>query len=98
MLKAVDAVDRSSLGFTSIDSTCAVRLETRQRAGYDVMLHIGGQTSRTIAFRKTLEGCKWIHEQETYSSPKTYTTVDGTFHEQIVVTYGTEAVSGHSPD
>jgi len=98
MLKAIDAVDRSSLGFTSIDRTSTVRLENRPRAGYDAMLHINGHTSRTIAFRKTPEGYKWIHEQETYSGPRTYTTVDGTFHEQIVVTYGTEAVSGHAPN
>lgn len=98
MLKAIDAVDRSSLGFTSIDRTSTVRLESRPRAGYDAMLHIGGQTSRTIAFRKTPEGYRWIHEQESYFGPKTYTTVDGTFHEQIVVTYGTETVSGYAPN
>jgi hypothetical protein len=98
MLKAIDAVDRSSLGFTPIDRTSTVRLESRPRAGYDAMLHIHGKTSRTIAFRKTPEGYKWIHEQEIYSGPKTYTTVDGTFHERIVVTYGTEAVSGNAPN
>lgn len=55
-----------------------------------------GRPYATIAFRKTPEGYKWIHEQEAYTGPKTYTNVDGTFHEQIVVTYGTEAVSGHA--
>lgn len=98
LLKAIDAVDRSSLGFTSIDPTSTFRLENRPRAGYDAMLHIYGHTSRTIAFRKTSEGYKWIHEQEIYSGPRTYTTVDGTFHEQIIVTYGTEAVSDHAPN
>lgn len=98
MRKAIEAVDRDSLGFTAIDPTSTVRLESHPRAGYDAMLHIYGQTSRTIAFRRTPEGYKWIHEQETYSGPKTYTTVDGTFHEQIVVSYGTEAVSGHTPN
>jgi hypothetical protein len=98
LLKAIDAVDRSSLGFTSIDPTSTFRLENRPRAGYDAMLHIYGHTSRAIAFRKTSEGYKWIHEQEIYSGPRTYTTVDGTFHEQIIVTYGTEAVSGHAPN
>ena len=98
MLKAIEAVDRASLGFTAIDHAAKVRLESRPRAGYDAMLHIGGQTSRTIAFRKVPEGYKWIHEQEIHTGPKTYTTVDGTFHEQIVVTYGVEPVSGHAPN
>ena len=97
MLKAIEAVDRASLGFTPIDRASTVRLEDRPRAGYDAMLHIDGQTSRTIAFRKTAEGYKWIHEQEIYTGPKTYTDVDGTFHERIVVTYGIESVSGHAP-
>ena len=98
MLRAIEAVDRESLGFTPIDRTSPVRLEDRPRAGYDAMLHLYGRTSRTIAFRKTPEGFKWIHEQEIFSGPKTYTTVDGTFHEQIVLTYGTEPVSGHAPN
>jgi hypothetical protein len=98
MLKAIEAVDRSSLGFTPIDRTSTVRLESRPRAGYDAMLHIEGQTSRTIAFRKIPDGYKWIHEQEIYRGPKTYTTVDGTFNEQIVVTYATRPVSGHAPN
>jgi hypothetical protein len=98
MLKAIDSVDRHSLGFTQIDRASSVRLESRPRAGYDAMLHIDGPTSRTIAFRKTPDGYKWIHEQETYTGPKTYTNVDGTFHEQIIVTYGSEPVSGHAPN
>jgi hypothetical protein len=96
LLKAIEAVDRSSLGFTPIDRSSTVRLESRPRAGYDAMLHIDGKTSRTIAFRKTPDGYKWIHEQETYTGPKTYKNVDGTFHEQIVITYGIEPVSGHA--
>jgi hypothetical protein len=98
MLKAVEAVDRASLGFTPISRTSTVRLEDRPRAGYDAMLHIDGATSRTIAFRKAADGYRWIHEQEAYTGPKTYKTVDGTFPEQIVITYGIEPVSGHAPN
>lgn len=98
LLKAVEDVDRGSLGFTPIDRASSVRLESRPRAGYDAMLHIYGQTSRTIAFRKTADGYKWIHEQETYTGQKTYTSVDGTSHEHISVTYGIEPVSGHAPN
>jgi hypothetical protein len=84
MLKAVEAVDRASLGFTPISRTSTVRLEDRPRAGYDAMLHIDGATSRTIAFRKAADGYRWTHEQEAYTGPKTYKTVDGAFPEQIV--------------
>jgi hypothetical protein len=98
LLKAIDAVDRSSLGFTPVDRSSKVRLESRPQERYDVMLHIDGKTSRTIAFRKTANGYKWIEEQECYTGPKSYTNVDGTFREQIFVTYGTESVSGAAPN
>jgi len=54
-----------------------------------------GETSRTIAFRKTPTGWKWIHEQETFTGPNLYTNVDGVFHEEIVLTFGIEPTSGH---
>jgi hypothetical protein len=98
MIKAIDAVDRASLGFTPIDSKATVRLESRARSGYDAMLHIDGGTSRTIAFRKTADGYKWIHEQEIHTGPKSYTTLDGTFREQIVITYETERIAGRAPN
>src|SRR4051812_27869093 len=75
LLKAIDAVDRASLGFTPIDRSSIVRLESRPQAKYDAMLHIDGKTSRTIAFRRTPEGYKWIHEQEIHTGPRTYKTV-----------------------
>jgi hypothetical protein len=98
LLKAIEAVDRSSLGFTPIDRSFKVRLESRPLERYDVMLHIDGKTSRTIAFRKTANGYKWIEEQECYTGPKSYTNVDGTFREKIFVTYGIESVSGAAPN
>lgn len=96
MLKAIDAVDRASLGFTPIERSSTVRLESRPRRGYDAMLHIYGRTSRTIAFRRNGDKYRWIHEQEIHTGPKSYKTVDGTFREQIVVTSGTESVSGQA--
>lgn len=98
MLKAIEAVDRSSLGFTPIQPNATVSLESRPRAQYDAMLHIYGDTSRTIAFRKIGNEYKWISEQEAYTGPKTYETPDGTLREQIVITFGTESVSGHEPN
>jgi hypothetical protein len=95
LLDAVAAVDRASLGFTPIPPDAKVRWERRPRRDYDAMLHIYGRTSRTIAFRKTAEGFRWIGEQEIYTGPHTYDSVDGKYREQISVTYETEPVATH---
>jgi hypothetical protein len=98
MLAAIAAVDRSSLGFTPITANADILLETPVHSGphsaYDAMLHIYGVTSRTIAFRKIPDGYRWIAEQETYTGPRQYRTVDGDFSEQIVVDYQVEPLDG----
>ena len=94
MLEAIDAVDRESLGFTPIPADADVRLEIRGGAEYDAMLHVYSDTHRTIAFRKTPEGYRWIAEQEQHYGPKSYQTVDGEFQEHIVVEYQREPVNG----
>lgn len=93
---AIDRVDRKSLGFTPISPNARIRLEGKQRWGsdYDAMLHIYGETSRTIAFRRVGQGYEWIGEQEIHEGPKDYRTVDGTFKESISITYETQHVSG----
>ena len=96
LIKATTNFDRAIYGFTPVPTNSDVRLESRSRSGYDAMLHFNGETSRTIAFRKTQTGWKWIHEQETFTGPNLYTHVDGVFHEKIVLTYGIEPTSGHS--
>lgn len=58
------------------------------------MLHIASKTSRTIAFRKTHDGYRWIGGQEIFQGPKKYTTVDGTFYEEICLNYDIEPISG----
>src|SRR4051812_27387741 len=71
-LKAVGKVDRASLGFNPIDTNSVLRLETATGRAYDAMLHIygnGGESSRTIAFRKTPDGFRWIAEQEIHTGP-----------------------------
>lgn len=92
MLRAIAAVDRVPFGFTPIPTNAEVRLESRPRAGYDAMLHIYAGTSRTIAFRKDKDGYRWIGEQEIHRGPKTYTTPDGTFNEEIVISYERERI------
>jgi hypothetical protein len=93
---AIDRVDRERLGFTPIPPDAELRLEGKQvgRHDYDAMLHVEGNPSRTVAFRKAGSGYEWIGEQEILQGPKRYTTVDGTFNEQIAITYETSHVSG----
>jgi hypothetical protein len=95
LLKAASAFDRSQYGFSPLPTSGYVHLESRPRAGYDAMLHLSGKTSRTIAFRKKADGYSWIGEQEIFQGPKEYKTVDGTFKEQISLTYEIEKVSGY---
>jgi hypothetical protein len=93
LLDAVAAADRASLGFTPIPPDAKVTWERRPRRDYDAMLHIYGRTSRTVSFRKTAEGFRWTGEQEIYTGPHTYDSVDGNYREQISVTYKTDSVA-----
>ena len=95
LLKAAASFDREAYGFTPLPLKANVRLEARPTGRYDAMLHIHSRTSRTIAFRKTENGYRWIREQETFWGPKTYTTEDGTFSEELCLTYEIENVSGY---
>jgi hypothetical protein len=97
LLAAAAKIDRASLGFTPLPQSADVRLEIPpfwREAGYDAMLHIDAKTSRTIAFKKDEQGYHWIGEQEIHEGPNMYTTVDGTYHEQISITYELEHISG----
>lgn len=94
LLKAAANFDRASYSFSPLPTSGRVSLESKPRAGYDAMLHLGGKPYRTIAFRKNTSGCFWIGEQETFEGPKTYKSVDGTFHEQVTLTFEKEHVSG----
>lgn len=94
-ISALNAVDRASLGFTSIPAYARVEIErTVPPATYDVMLHIYAETSRTIAFKKQGDGYLWVGEQETHTGPNKYLSADGYFNEEITVTYDTVYLSG----
>jgi len=95
MIQAAESFDRAAYGFTPIPTNGLVYLESRATKNYDTMLHFYGETSRTIAFRKTASGYRWIAEQETFTGPNLYTNVDGVFHEEITLTYDIESVSGY---
>ena len=95
LLDALAAVDRGSLGFTPISPDAKITWERRPRRDYDQMLHIYGRTSRTISFRRTDSGFRWTGEQEIYTGPHTYESVDGKYREQITVTYEIEPVATH---
>lgn len=93
-IRAAASFDRVSHGFTPLPKTADVRVERSRGAKYDVMLHIYSKTSRNIAFRKINGGYRWIGEQERFQGPKQHTGADGTFYEDIVLTYEIESVSG----
>ena len=99
MLQAMAAVDRAALGFTPIPTNAMVHLDSRPRAGYDARLHIKADTLRTIAFRKTATGYKWIGEVEIHAGPRTYTMNGHTANEWIIITYETQSITGrgHPP-
>jgi hypothetical protein len=94
LLRAATTFDRAANGFSPLPTSGDVYFESRPRSGYDAMLHLGGKTSRTIAFRKNTSGYYWIGEQESFQGPQIYKDVDGTFHEEVVLTFETEKVSG----
>ena len=98
MLEAMDRVDRRAMGFTPIARDASIRLEQvgrwRRNRNYDVMLHIRGKTSRTVAFTRTESGYEWIGEQETFTGPREYETVDGRFQETITINYERVPISG----
>lgn len=91
---------REDYGFSPLptDEKTDIRIEKHSKGAYDVMLHIYGGTSRTIAFRRNETGYRWIHEQEVFQGPKTYDSPDGRLREQIVLTYETEPLSGATKD
>jgi len=95
LLIAAASFDRVSHGFTPIPQTANdVRFESRPTEHYDSMLHISARTARTIAFRKNGSGYVWTGEQEIFEGPRRFKTVDGTFNEQITLTYEIEHISG----
>lgn len=94
MYEAIRHIDRRSMGFTEIAPDAVLRVEWNARRGYDAMLHVDGRTSRTIAFRRAGDAYEWIGEQEIFSGPKTFKSVDGEFHETITITYETRPISG----
>ncbi len=95
LIKAAAQFERGRYGFTPLPTKAEVHWEAKPTKNYDTMLHIYSKTSRTVAFKKTPTGYKWIGEQETFRGPKQYKSPDGTLYEQIVLTYETEPVSGY---
>lgn len=86
---------RDSSGFTPILENAKITLEGRSD-NYDAMLHIYQSiSSRTIAFKKTGDTYSWIGEQETFTGPKRYTNADGTFNEELILSYDKQPISGN---
>ena len=88
--------ERARFGFSDLPRTGKVGWERRSGVGYDVMLHLDGRTTRTIAFRRSAQGYGWIGEQETFPGPGVFPTPDGDEREKITLDYEFEPVSGHA--
>jgi len=95
-IAAMDEIDRASLGFTPIPSDATIRIERalRNKRGYDVMLHIYADTSRTVAFTEEHGAYRWIGEQEIHEGPRRYESVDGAWNEFVVIEYYTVPILG----
>lgn len=96
MLKAIAAVDRAALGFTPILLNSEIWIGEAQ-PGYTQMLEVyaGTQRSRrTIVFRNTQDGYRWIAEMEIHYGPKLFTEFQGKAQERLVVEYCTEPFDG----
>ena len=92
--KAVKESDRISLGFTPVPKESKIRIEKAHGRDYDIMLHIYHTTSRTIAFKHQDDRYHWIGEQEIYEGPNEYSSPDGTYRENIALTYHKEKMGG----
>ena len=93
-LQAMNEVDRAALGFTAIEPTADIRLEHASGKTYDAMLHVVGNTRRTIAFVERGGRFFWVGEQEEHEGPRMFDTPDGRRHEHVFITYETVAMSG----
>jgi hypothetical protein len=89
------SVDRAQYGFTPLPNSGPVSIEGKSsHGGYDAMLHFGGKASRTIAFRWDGGAYLWLGEQESFEGPRMWDTPDGSFHEQVIITYYKREVHG----
>ncbi len=87
-------VNRAGLGIPPLPAKADVSVERSNGSAYDAMLHIYARhQQRTIAFQRVDGAMKWIGEQVVVDGPRQHTTVDGTFAEQIALTYETSRVS-----
>ena len=99
-LYAISRVQRliDSLGFSPVSEKAEITIEGKS-GSYDAMLHIyQGISARTIAFRKQGDGYVWIGEQEIFTGPQEYKSVDGVFNETITLNYDREVISGNPLD
>jgi hypothetical protein len=106
--EVIYGIERDKMGFPALPTSGSVKVERIHRdtwameyppPNYDVMLHFYDQReghyrqATTVGLKKKEGRLIWIGEQHTLKGPKTYTTVDGTFNEQITITFETEQMA-----
>lgn len=91
--------DRAQLGFTPLPSKSEVPrygVEWTPKFGYDAMIHVNGETARTIAFKRTTNGYEWLGEQEKFYGPGSLDTPDGRVRESVTITFHCPPMQGQA--
>jgi len=92
-LSAMDAVDRTSLGFTPIPRDAKIRVvPVGGEREYDVHLQA---SFRDVYFRENADGSyEWVGESQAFTGPRRYDTGAGIENEELVIAYYRVPVSG----
>lgn len=95
-LHARDVAGAEQYGFTHLEPDARVEIDRTvgNKATYDIMLHIYGSTSRTIAYKEVGDSFVWLGEQEIHRGPGEYLSEGFKRKEEIVITYETVYLSG----
>jgi hypothetical protein len=94
-LAALEKVDRTSMGFTSVPSRARVIMYGKTGDSF-VSLSVIADTVNSISFRKVGDSYVWVSERETFKGPMQFkpTTTSELQNEQIIIDYRTEPVKG----
>lgn len=94
-LAALEKVDRTSMGFTSLSSHARVIMNGKIGDAF-VSLSIIADTINSISFRQVGGSYVWVSERETIKGPAQFkpTTTSELQNEQIIIDYRAEPVKG----
>jgi hypothetical protein len=99
-INAREAAGAEQYGFTPLEPDARVEIHriAGDKAAHDVVLHIYGSTSRTIAYKEVGDSFVWLGEQEIHRGPGEFLSEGFKRKEEIVITYETVYLSGAPPN